>query len=58
VALRPDHSAIAVPEAVMPKGYRDFHAAFENKIKSKLKRSHDGWKDRLSNHEGFIDDTI
>jgi hypothetical protein len=49
--------AIDVPEAVMPKGYLDFHAAFENKIKSVLKPSYDGWKDTLSNYEGFIDNT-
>ena len=49
--------AIDVPEAVMPKGYLDYHAAFENKIKSVLKPSYDGWKDALSNYQGFIDNT-
>jgi len=41
----------------MPKGYLDFYADFENKIKSVLKPSYDGWKDTLSNYEGFIDNT-
>jgi hypothetical protein len=44
--------AINVSEAVMPKGYLDFHAAFK---KSVLKPSYDGWKD--TSYVGFIDNT-
>jgi hypothetical protein len=41
----------------MPQDYLDFDAALKNKIKSVLKPSYDGWKDILSNYEGFIDNT-
>jgi hypothetical protein len=49
--------AISVPERVMPQNYLDFEAALENKVKSVLKPSYDGWKDTLINYEGFIDNT-
>jgi hypothetical protein len=49
--------AIDVPEAVIPQDYLDFHTKLENKIKSVLEPSYHDWKNRLSNHEGFIDNT-
>jgi hypothetical protein len=49
--------AIYVPETVMPQDYLDFDAAFKNKIKSILKPSHESWRDKLSDYEGFIDNT-
>jgi len=46
-----------VPEIVMPQDYLKFHTALERKIKSILMPNYNSWKDVLSDHEGFIDDT-
>jgi hypothetical protein len=49
--------ALDVPEVVYPDEYVDLTKKVEAKLKSILKQSHEDWKNKLSNHNGFINNT-